>query len=44
GYLIFDESLSYIAAAGMALIILSGALAILRRAPARKAKTITIKQ
>lgn len=44
GYLIFDESLSYIAAAGMALIILSGALAILRRAPARKAKTITLKQ
>ena len=35
GYLIFDEKQSYIAAVGMALIILSGGLAILRRTPAK---------
>lgn len=35
GYLIFAEALSPIAAVGMALIILSGALAILRRTPAK---------
>ncbi|MGO2462834.1 MAG: DMT family transporter, partial [Serratia proteamaculans] len=38
GYLLFGETLSYIAAGGMALIILSGALAILKRAPAKVAK------
>lgn len=38
GYLLFGEKLSYIAAGGMALIILSGALAILKRAPAKVAK------
>ncbi|MGY3352266.1 drug/metabolite transporter (DMT)-like permease [Serratia marcescens] len=35
GYLIFGERLSYIAAAGMALIVLSGALAVRKRASAK---------
>ncbi|AHG18733.1 membrane protein [Chania multitudinisentens RB-25] len=38
GYLLFEEKLSSVAAIGIALIILSGALAILRRAPAKAAK------
>ncbi|MGM7652945.1 DMT family transporter [Serratia marcescens] len=35
GYLIFGEQLSYIAAAGMALIVLSGALAVRKRVSAK---------
>jgi len=42
GYLIFAQTLSFIAAAGMVLIILSGALAILRRAPAKKVATASV--
>ncbi|MFI8416864.1 DMT family transporter [Serratia sp. NPDC078593] len=42
GFLLFNEKLSYIAAIGMALIILSGGFAIMRRAPGkvRKAEAI----
>jgi len=43
GYLMFAAALSPIAAVGMALIILSGALAMLRRAPAKAAaKTASV--
>lgn len=42
GYLIFDESLSSMAAVGMALIILSGALAILRRTPKKTVKAASV--
>lgn len=38
GFLLFNEKQSYIAAFGMALIILSGGLAIMRRAPVKVRK------
>lgn len=42
GYLVFAETLSAIVAVGMALIILSGALAIIRRAPTKTVKTVSV--
>ena len=42
GYLLFGEKLSYIAAGGMALIIFSGALAIVKRAPAKTSKAAAV--